>query len=60
LQEASLGNEADEDKTPFALTRGFVVGAGTTTFRLVCDITTAGNAFIRDAQMTAMYFPTQY
>ena len=44
---------------PFAATRGFNVGAGTTTFRLVCD-EFAGDTEVQDTHLTAMFFPTTY
>ncbi len=48
----------DEDDNAFALTRGFTVGAGTTTVNLVCSGT--NTASVEDVAMTAVYIPTRY
>ena len=42
--------------TPFGATRAFSVGAGTTTFNLVCSLL-AGSASVLDAAMTAIFIP---
>jgi hypothetical protein len=44
---------------PFAGTRGFVVSAGTRTFRLVCD-ELQGTVSIHDANLTAIWVPRAY
>ncbi|MDH3473840.1 MAG: hypothetical protein OEM59_09105 [Rhodospirillales bacterium] len=44
---------------PFAGTRGFQVGPGTTDINLVCR-DASGNANIFRVQMTAMFFPSRY
>jgi hypothetical protein len=45
--------------TPFAATRGFVVGAGSTTFNLVCN-EFSGDVNVGDATITAIFVPTFY
>jgi len=57
-----IAGERTGDSTyyvPFVGTRGFSVGAGTTTFRLVCD-SYSGTVSVEDTQMTAMFVPTAY
>ncbi len=56
-----LGNDQGDfvAQMPFAGTRGFFVGAGTTTFRLVCDEST-GDVTVFDTQLTAIFVPTLY
>ncbi len=55
--EASLTTEVA--LMPFAATRGFTVGAGTTTFRLVCD-QFDGDVAVSDTSITAIFVPTLY
>ena len=42
---------------PFASTRGFEVNKGGVTFYLVCDLDPGQNVQVRNAQLTAMFFP---
>ncbi len=44
---------------PFASTRGFVVSAGTTTFRLVCN-RFAGTVVVGDSNINAIWVPRAY
>lgn len=44
---------------PFAGTRGFPVGAGTTNFRLVCN-TFSGTGTVADTSLTAIFVPNRY
>ena len=54
-----IGTATDTEFTPFAGTRGFAVSAGSTIFNLVC-VENIPNVAVRDAVLTAMYFPTLY
>ncbi len=58
-QIAVADNGNGVEHMPFAGTRGFQVGAGTTFFRLVC-LETEGNVRIRDTQMTLIFAPSRY
>lgn len=53
------GSGDNDDYDPFALTRGFEVPSGSTTFNLVCR-SELGTSRIRDSAMTAIYVPTRY
>ena len=45
--------------TPFAATRGYKVGKGSTTFNLVCD-RHSGVLWVTDVSLTAIYTPIRY
>jgi hypothetical protein len=47
------------DRVTMAVTRGFVVAAGSQTFNLVC-IATSVIAALFDTEMTAVYAPQRY
>ena len=47
------------ESLPFALTRGFEVNPGPTTFNLVCD-ELSGTVDVRDSSLTGIYVPTRY
>ena len=44
---------------PFATTRVYSVGSGTTTYRLVCD-EFDGNVLVGDTSLNAIFVPTRY
>jgi len=47
------------EMTPFAATRGYKVGKGSTTFNLVCD-RHSGVLWVTDVSLTAIYTPIRY
>ena len=47
-------------RVPFAATRGFSVGAGTTTFKLICSEGATSQANVVDSNMKAVFYPSRY
>ena len=59
LDNSALSIARGASYAPFALTRGYTVGAGTHRFNLVCDANTE-QVVVRDTNLTAIYVPGSF